>query len=84
MSANSFAAWIMFNIEIYIFMPKHKYAYRPKLTEYAEAIVESWELGQKTMFTAEVKVLTWDDNEKEWVARMAQNRTSQDNLNTTI
>jgi cation diffusion facilitator CzcD-associated flavoprotein CzcO len=60
-------------------MPKHKYAYGPELREYAESIADKFELRDKTMFQAEVKDLTWDDNEKEWVVKMAKKPTGQEN-----
>ena len=65
-------------------MPKHKYAYGPELREYAESIAKKYDLRSKTLFRAEVKNLTWDDNEKEWVIGMKQKRTNHDDAYLTI
>ena len=65
-------------------MPKHKYAYGPELREYAESIADKWKLGGKTMFQTEVRSMTWDDNEKDWVIKMSQRRTGQEKLDLTV
>jgi cation diffusion facilitator CzcD-associated flavoprotein CzcO len=84
---------LMCDIESYIYMPlleetgympKHKYAYGPELREYAESIAAKWSLRDKTMFRAEVKDLTWDDNEKEWIAKMVQKGTVHENSHLTV
>jgi cation diffusion facilitator CzcD-associated flavoprotein CzcO len=71
----------MCDIESYIYMPlleetgympKHKYSYGPELREYAESIADKWELRDKTLFMAEVKNMTWDDDEKEWVVKIVK------------
>jgi cation diffusion facilitator CzcD-associated flavoprotein CzcO len=66
------------------YMPKHKYAYGTELREYAESIADKFELRDKTKFRVEMKNLTWDDNEKEWVVKMAQKRTGQENSQLTV
>jgi cation diffusion facilitator CzcD-associated flavoprotein CzcO len=71
----------MCDIESYIYMPlleemgympKHRYSYGPELREYAESIADKWKLRDKTLFRAEVKNMTWDDDEKEWVVKMTK------------
>jgi cation diffusion facilitator CzcD-associated flavoprotein CzcO len=71
---------LMCDVESYVYMPlleemdympKHKYAYGPELREYAESIAEKWELKDKTLFQMGVSSLTWDDEEKEWVVKLA-------------
>ena len=66
------------------YMPKHKYAYGTELREYAESIADKFELRDKAVFKIEMKDLTWDDNEKEWVVKMAQKRLGQENSQLTV
>jgi cation diffusion facilitator CzcD-associated flavoprotein CzcO len=66
------------------YMPKHKYAYGTELREYAESIADRFELRDKTMFRVEMKNLTWDDNEKEWIVKMTQTRTGHEDSQLTV
>lgn len=84
---------LMCDVESYIYMPlleemgympKHKYAYGPELRQYAESIADKWELREKTSFRTEVHSLTWDDDEKEWVVKMAQMGTNQETTDITV
>jgi cation diffusion facilitator CzcD-associated flavoprotein CzcO len=68
----------------YVLIRKNRYVYGPELREYAESIADKFELRDKTLFRAEIKNLTWDDNEKEWVVKIAQKRIGQENLQLTV
>jgi len=40
------------------YMPKHKYAFELKLRAHAEAIVDKWDLREKTQFGTQVETMT--------------------------
>lgn len=60
------------------YMPKHKYSSGSELREYAESIVEKWQLNDKAMFQTIAKDLEWDDNEREWVTKLTQKKLGKE------
>lgn len=84
---------LMCDVESYIYMPlldemdwmpKHRYAYGPELRAYANAVAAKWNLTDKALFQTEVKTMTWDETDKQWVVEMIQQPTAQEPTHLSI
>ena len=74
---------LMCDIESYIYMPlleemnympEHKYAYGTELRKYANLLADEYKLRDKTMFQTGMSSTSWDDNAKEWIVELRQER----------
>jgi len=84
---------LMCDVESYIYMPfleetgympKHKYSYGPELRQQAENVAQKWKLHDSTLFRASVTSLTWDENEKNWVAKITRKRNYGGDLTISV
>ena len=66
------------------YIPKHRYSYGPEIREYANSIVERYDLTDRAAFCTKAERLVWDEAAKEWETSLSQTIECQPSRKVTI
>lgn len=67
------------------YVPPTKYSPGHEILEYSNRLAQHWDLADKALFRAEVKALTWDEDNKAWTVNLKEDRgPNQDPRNLNV
>lgn len=66
------------------YVPRHRYSQGEEIREYANLLATKWNVADSAVFQTQAERLVWDEESKEWVVELKQERSGEEPVALTV